>query len=243
MFRARNRDGVSDVKTRVALVRERIDGAAIRSRRRPEEVTIVAITKGVELDAIALAVAAGITDLGESKVQEAMPKVAAVATPPGMPHVRWHMVGHLQRNKARQTIGIFSVTHSVDSVHLAAALSSHAAAAKRSIDILLQVNVAGEPGKFGIAPRDTVSFVREIGEMPSLRVVGLMTIAPQTEDPESVRPVFRRLRELRDEVRSSGISGGEFVHLSMGMTDDFEVAIEEGATMVRIGRAIFGERT
>jgi pyridoxal phosphate enzyme (YggS family) len=242
MSRARNSDGVSDVKGRVALVRELIVGAAIRSRRRPEEVTIVAITKGVEPDPIAEVIAAGIIDLGESKVQEAMPKVAAVATPLSMPHVRWHMVGHLQRNKVQQAIRIFSVIHSVDSKRLAADLSSRATGGG-SIEILLQVNVAGEPRKFGIAQRDTTAIVREIGEMPGLRVIGLMTIAPQTEDPETVRPVFRRLRELRDEVRSSGIAGSEFVHLSMGMTDDFEVAIEEGATMVRIGRAIFGERT
>lgn len=216
-------------------MRERISAAAGRAGKRIEDVTLVAVSKGVDIDDIAAAVAAGITDFGESRVQEAEPKAAR------LPHLRWHMLGHLQRNKVRQAVRIFSVIQSVDSERLAAELSAHATA-QHSIDILLQVNVTGESQKSGIDPRDAPAILREIAGMPGLRVVGLMTIAPQSDDPETVRPVFRRLRELRDEVRTSGIVGREFVHLSMGMTDDFEVAIEEGATMVRVGRAIFGER-
>jgi len=216
-------------------VRERISAAAGRAGKRIEDVTLVAVSKGVDIDDIAAAVAAGITDFGESRVQEAEPKAAR------LPHLRWHMLGHLQRNKVRQAVRLFSVIQSVDSERLAAELSAHATA-QHSIDILLQVNVTGESQKSGIDPRDAPAILREIAGMPGLRVVGLMTIAPQSDDPETVRPVFRRLRELRDEVRTSGIVGREFVHLSMGMTDDFEVAIEEGATMVRVGRAIFGER-
>jgi len=216
-------------------VRERISAAAGRAGKRIEDVTLVAVSKGVDIDDIAAAVAAGITDFGESRVQEAEPKAAR------LPHLRWHMLGHLQRNKVRQAVRLFSVIQSVDSERLAAELSAHATA-QHSIDILLQVNVAGESQKSGIDPRDAPAILREIAGMPGLRVVGLMTIGPQSDDPETVRPVFRRLRELRDEVRTSGIVGSEFVHLSMGMTDDFEVAIEEGATMVRVGRAIFGER-
>jgi pyridoxal phosphate enzyme (YggS family) len=227
---------LKDIGSNIGRIRARIELAATRAGRPVDDITVVAVSKGVGLESIGEAVSVGLKDFGENRVREAETKIRA------LPDLRWHMVGHLQRNKAQQAASIFSVIHSVDSKRLAADLSSRATG-RGSIEILLQVNVAGEPRKFGIAPRDTVSFVREIGEMPGLRVVGLMTIAPQTEDPESVRPVFRRLRELRDEVRGSAIAGGEFAHLSMGMTDDFEVAIEEGATMVRIGRAIFGERT
>ena len=236
-------DGVSDLAGNIGRVRERVAEAAARSGRRPEAVTIVAVTKGVEPERIAEAVAAGISDLGENRVQEAAAKVAAVSGWNGLPAVRWHMVGHLQRNKVRQAASLFSVIHSVDSEHLAADLSARTHSGPHpSIDILLQVNVAGEAHKFGVAPRQAASILREIAGLSGLRVVGLMTIAPQTDDQETVRPIFRRLRELGDELRSSGIAGEEFTHLSMGMTDDFDVAVEEGATMVRIGRAIFGER-
>lgn len=214
-------------------VRERIAAAAVRAGRRTDDVTLVAVCKGVRLARIAEAITAGVTDIGESRVQEAETKARA------FPELRWHMIGHLQRNKVRQAAGMFSVIHSVDSEALAAALSS-TRTAERSIDVLLQVNVAGESQKFGVALREVPAILREVAGMPGLRVIGLMTIAPQVADPETVRPVFQSLRELRDSVRASGIVGDEFIHLSMGMTDDFEVAIEEGATMVRIGRAIFG---
>lgn len=235
--------GASDISANVTRLRERIAESAARAGRRPDAVTIVAVTKGVEPERIADAIAAGITDLGENRVQEAAPKIAALVGRSDRSRLRWHLVGHLQRNKVRQAAALFSVIHSVDSERLTAELSARiSAGAGRSIDILLQVNVSGEPQKFGVTPRETPAVLREVVGLPGLRVVGLMTIAPQADDPERVRPVFRRLRELHDAVRASGIVDDEFAHLSMGMSDDFEVAVEEGATMVRVGRAIFGSR-
>lgn len=226
---------MSDIAGRIAQLRARIAEAAERSGRRTDDVRLIAVTKGVDPQAVGEAVATGITDFGESRIQEAETKVVA------FPHLRWHMVGHLQRNKVRQAVRIFSIIQSVDSERLALELSARADG-QRPIDILLQVNVAGESQKFGVALHEVPAMLREVAGMPGLRVIGLMTIAPQVADPEIVRPVFRSLRELRDSARASGMVGDEFIHLSMGMTDDFEVAIEEGATMVRVGRAIFGER-
>lgn len=236
------RHGVADVTANVAHVRERIAAAAGRSGRRPEEITLVAVAKGVGLSRIQEAVACGVTDLGENRVQEATPKVTALGrgvVRPGPPQLRWHMVGHLQRNKVRQAVSIFDAVHSVDSERLATELSQRA---HRSLDVLLQVNVAGEPRKFGVSPEAAARVLRGIVGLPNLRIIGLMTIAPQVDDPEKVRPIFRRLRLLRDEFERQRIAGLTLAELSMGMTDDFEVAIEEGATMVRIGRAVFGKR-
>lgn len=223
-----------DVAANVARVQERIAAAARRCGRRPEEITLVAVTKGVDLPQIEAAVATGVTDLGESRVQEAVPKAAALRH-----QVRWHMVGHLQRNKVAQAVSVFSIVHSVDSERLAEELNRRA---RPSLDVLIQVNVVGEPHKHGLPPDAVGPVLRETAGLPALRIIGLMTIAPQVDDPEQVRPVFRRLRQLRDELNSSGAAGLELHELSMGMTDDFEVAVEEGATIVRIGRAIFGER-
>ncbi len=219
-----------DIAGNVAGVRARIAAAAARSGRRPEEITLVAVTKGVDLARIRAAVAAGITDVGESRVQEAAPKVAALRA-----DVRWHLVGHLQRNKAGLAAGLFSVIHSLDSIRLAGDLSRRA---PRPLDVLLEVNVARERQKFGVAPDDLAPLVRGILQLPRLRVAGLMTIPPQHPDPERARPVFRRLRELRDEL--ARVLGTSLPHLSMGMSDDVEVAVEEGATFVRLGRALFG---
>lgn len=225
---------MTDVAARVARVRARIADAATRRGRRPEEVTLVVVTKGVEVARIREALACGITDVGENRVQEAVPKVAAVGRA-----VRWHLIGHLQRNKVRQAISLFNIVQSLDSQRLAVELNQYAPS---PIDVLLQVNVAGESQKFGIRPDEASELVPGILTLPGLRLVGLMTIAPQSSDPEAVRPVFRQLRQLRDELAGLGIDGLRLSELSMGMTDDFEVAVEEGATLVRIGRAIFGER-
>ncbi len=226
--------GVTDVTARVARVRARIAEAATRRGRRPEEVTLVAVTKGVDLPRIQEALASGITDLGENRVQEAASKVPALGR-----IVQWHMVGHLQRNKVRQAVSLFHVVHSVDSMRLASELDRYTST---PLEVLVQVNVAGEGQKFGLAPDEVTAVVPKVAALSGLRVVGLMTIAPQTTEPETVRPVFRQLRQLRDALRTVRVPGLVLAHLSMGMTDDFEVAIEEGATMVRIGRAIFGER-
>lgn len=220
---------MDELTAAVARVRGRVAAAAGRAGRRPEEITLVAVTKGVPLSRIREAVAAGVTELGESRVQEAIPKISALRAA-----ARWHLVGHLQHNKAGLAAGLFPVIHSLDSVRLAEALSRHA---PRRLDVFIQVNVAREPQKYGVAPEDLADILRRVAGLPDLRVVGLMTIAPLHPDPEHARPVFRRLRTLRDEVAK--VLGTALPHLSMGMSDDFEVAVEEGATVVRVGRAIF----
>lgn len=228
---------MAGVAANVVRVRERIAAAARRSGRRPDEVALIAVTKSIDLARMREVMACGVTDLGESRVQEAVPKVQALAGTARQ--VRWHLVGHLQRNKVRQALAIFSMVHSVDSERLAIEMSGRAAA---PLDVLVQANIAGEPQKFGVPAEDVPMLVRAVAGLPHLQVIGLMTIAPQVTDPGDARPVFRRLRELREEINAARIVAQPLVHLSMGMSDDFEVAIEEGATMVRIGRAIFGHR-
>ncbi len=219
---ARISQNLQDVEWRIAQ-------AARRAGRSPEEITIVAVTKGLAAQAIEAALEAGIRHIGENRVQEAGGKIAHLSASGLRP--TWHMVGHLQRNKVKTAVEIFDIIHSIDSLRLAQALSSHA---QNTIPVLLQVNVSGEGTKSGFSIAGLPEAVAEITCLPNLAVKGLMTIAPLVSDPEEVRPIFRKLRELRDSL---GLE-----HLSMGMTDDFEVAVEEGATMVRIGRAIFGER-
>ena len=217
------------VAEQLARVRERMAAACRQAGRSPDEVTLVGVSKGMPASRVAEAHAAGLQDVGENRVQEAAAKIEALAAQGVRP--RWHLVGHLQTNKAKTVTGLFAILHSVDSFRLAQALSRRA---REPLPILLEVNVAQEASKFGFTPQEVASALRSIVDLPNLDVRGLMTIAPQTDQPESVRPVFQRLRELRDEL---GLR-----ELSMGMTNDFEVAIEEGATMVRVGRAIFGER-
>lgn len=213
----------------LARVHERVAAACRRADRSPEEVTLVGVSKGFPVEAAAQAYAAGLRDLGENRVQEAAGKIEALAALGIQP--RWHLVGHLQTNKAKTAVGLFAIIHSVDSVRLAQTLSRRA---REPVPILLEVNVAQETSKFGFAPQEVGSALPAIAALPNLDVRGLMTVAPLTDEPETVRPIFRRLRDLRDAL---GLR-----ELSMGMTDDFEVAIEEGATVVRIGRAIFGPR-
>jgi len=221
--------GAVDIRRNVGEVRARIARACGRCGRSPDQVMLVAITKTVEPSVIREAFAAGLRHFGENRVQEARNKMEALADLRAQ--ITWHMVGHLQSNKARAAAGMFDMIQSVDSVRLASILSRDA---PRPIPILLEVNVAAEVTKSGFRPEELREAFGIIRNMPSLSVEGLMTVAPQVTDPEAVRPVFRRLRGLRDSL---GLG-----HLSMGMSDDFEIAIEEGATMVRIGRAIFGER-
>ena len=218
-----------DIERNVQKVRARIDRACEKVGRSPEEVTLVAVTKTAAPPAIRAAFQAGITHFGENRVQEAESKLEQLSDMRA--HVTWHMIGHLQTNKAKKAVEIFDIIQSVDSLRLAEALSQRL---ERKLPILIEVNVSGEATKSGYAPAEVPQALTEIRSLPNTAIKGLMTIAPLVSDPEEVRPVFRRLRELRDSL---GLDG-----LSMGMTDDFEVAIEEGATMVRIGRAIFGER-
>jgi pyridoxal phosphate enzyme (YggS family) len=220
---------VSEVAHNIIFVRQCIRTAAERAGRNPDEVTLIAVSKTIEPERIESALAAGQTLFGESKVQEVKAKLPLVS---GRAH--WHMIGHLQTNKARDAVALFDVVHSVDSLKLAVELNKWAEQAGKTQAILLEVNVSGEASKFGLKPEDLESTVAEVNQLSRLEVQGLMTIAPFAEDTEKARPYFRRLRELRE--------GLGLRELSMGMTHDFEVAIEEGATMVRIGTAIFGER-
>ena len=217
-------------------VRERVASACQRAGRSPDEVTIVGVSKTFPPALVVEACGAGLTDFGENRVQEAATKIPAVEALGSRP--RWHLVGHLQTNKVKTALGLFDIIHSVDSLHLAESISRQVANLPvRQADplpILLEVNVAGEASKFGLRPEETGPALEQIARLPGLAVQGLMTVAPLADDPEEVRPVFRELRRLRDDL---GLRD-----LSMGMTDDFEIAIEEGATIVRIGRAIFGPR-
>ena len=218
-----------DVAGNVARVQERIARAAMRAGRAPEEVLLVGVSKSVDVERIRRALAAGLPALGENRVQEAREKIEALGRP-----VPWHMVGHLQTNKARDAVLLFDLIHSVDRLELARELDRRAAVAGKVAEVLVQVNLAGEATKGGFAPDELKSALEPLAGLSRLRVRGLMTIPPPVEHAEQARGRFRRLRELRDEA---GLE-----HLSMGMSDDFEVAVEEGATMVRVGTAIFGPR-
>ena len=217
-----------DIEGNLRAVERRIAQAAHRAGRAPGEVTIVAVTKEVAPQAIEAALNAGIRHIGENRVQEAVEKIRLLSALELQP--TWHMVGHLQTNKVKTAVEIFDIIHSIDSLRLAQLVNQRA---EKSLRILLQVNISGEETKGGFAVAELPRALDEVARLPRLEVKGLMTIAPLVEDAEEVRPIFRRLRELRDSL---GLE-----HLSMGMTDDFEVAVEEGATIVRIGRAIFGK--
>jgi pyridoxal phosphate enzyme (YggS family) len=223
----------------IAEVQNRIARAAERVGRDPASVTLVAVSKTRPLEAVQMAYQAGITNFGENRVQEALPKIEAFHPS----SLRWHMIGHLQSNKANKVAGAFDCVQSVDSLHLAQTLSRYAAAHSPNVrlPIFLQVDVAGEVSKEGMTIEDTPELARQIAQLPALQIEGLMTIAPLVQDAEDVRPVFRALRKLRDRLRDE-LPEYSWQQLSMGMTDDYQVAIEEGATIVRIGRAIFGER-
>lgn len=226
----------ADIAHNLGTLRHRMTEAARRAGRSPEDVTLVGITKTVDTARIREAFALGLRDFGENRVQEAEAKIGELEIP-----ATWHMVGHLQTNKAKEAVRLFDVIHSVDSVHVAAAISRRAQASGKVMRVLLEVNVSGEPQKYGFRPEEVAAAAAEILPLPSLDVEGLMTVAPLVATPEEARPFFRQLRELRDDLRLR-FPQANWKHLSMGMTDDFEVAIEEGATLVRIGRAIFGER-
>ena len=213
-------------------VRERIRRACERAGRDPSSVTLIGVTKGIPSSRIAEAIAAGLTHLGENRVQEARQKQAELSAA----DARWHLIGHLQRNKAADAVELFGLIHSVDSQALAEALERHAAAAGRRLEILLQVNVSGEATKSGCRPEDAAGLAAAVARCPHLAAAGLMTIAPLAADAEASRPVFRALRHLRDRL------GRTDWRLSMGMSQDFEVAIEEGADLIRVGTAIFGDR-
>jgi PLP dependent protein len=243
------------LKGRYEDVRRRIAEAAARCGRRTDDIVLVAVTKFASIDEIRELIQLGHTDFGESRVQNLVQRAAQIdeflqrrrqlgtGDQPALPaQVRWHMIGHLQRNKVRKVTDVARLIHSVDSLRLAEELQAIADKNDEPIEILVQVNTSGEKSKFGIAPAATQHFIEQIENTMTLRVRGLMCMAPLCENPRDARPTFERCRELFDDVRSMGFMGESFNILSMGMTNDFEVAIECGANIVRIGSAIFGER-
>jgi len=214
-------------------VRQTIARGAERAGRDPRDVVLVAVTKGFPVQRIREALAVGLRTLGENRVQEALPKIDAI----GRADVDWHLIGHLQSNKVKFIEGRFRMVQSLDSVGLAEALDRRIHA---PLDVLVEVNVAQEPQKTGVAPADLAAMTAAVSATEHLRLLGLMTVAPMVEDPEAVRPVFRQLRELRDATSQQ--LGLPLPILSMGMTHDYAIAVEEGATMLRLGRALFGPR-
>jgi hypothetical protein len=226
------------IPANVDTIRSRMIQACTRAGRRPDEVTLVAVSKTFPADQIREVIRAGVPDIGENYVQELLPKREQLAGET----VRWHFIGHLQSNKVKYIAPWVVLVHAVDNVGLAREIDRRAEQTGRVIDILVEVNTTGEETKFGIQPDATVSFVRSLGGLQHLCVAGLMTIGPFLPDPEGSRPMFRTLRQLRGEAAQLGQENVTMRHLSMGMTGDFEVAIDEGATLIRIGTAIFGSR-
>ena len=223
------------IKNNLEIINEKIKKAALRANGNPQEIKLVAVTKTATIEQIKEAISAGVKIIGENKVQEAKEKYQILTA-----DIEWHLVGHLQTNKVKYAIEIFDCIHSVDSIKLAKEIDRRSLQFGKTTNVLVEVNVSGEETKYGIKPEEVEPFLKEISEFSRIRVRGLMTIAPIAEDKEEVRPYFRKLRELSEEIKSKNLKNVKMDYLSMGMTEDFEVAIEEGANMVRIGRGIFG---
>jgi pyridoxal phosphate enzyme (YggS family) len=226
------------ISENIARIRLRVAAACARAGRDLSEVTLIAVSKTFDASAVGDVVRAGVPDIGENYVQELLPKRDGLHEQP----VRWHFIGHLQSNKVKYIAPWIAMIHAVDSPGVAAEIDRQATRSGRRIDVLVEVNTTGEQSKYGLPPGDVPAFLRGLQGLDALRVCGLMTIGPFLPDPEGSRPMFRALRELSREVAGLGLKNVEMRHLSMGMTGDFEVAIEEGATMVRLGTAIFGVR-
>jgi pyridoxal phosphate enzyme (YggS family) len=216
-------------------IQQRIRAACERAGRDPGSVTLLAVTKGQPPEVVSAAARLGQVWFGENKVQEARAKIPLC---PGK--LRWHFIGHLQSNKCREAVELFEMIQSVDSLSLAGEISKRAEAAARRMPVMLEVNVAGEASKFGYAPERLLEELPELNALPRIEIHGLMTVPPYVTEPEKARPHFRRLRELKEQAEA--VLGAPMPHLSMGMSGDFEIAIEEGATLVRIGTALFGPR-
>ena len=242
----------SPLAERLEQVRQRIADAAARARREPSEITLVAVTKTAGPEQIREIVQLGVGDLAESRVQVLTQRAAqlnefyarrqAHADEPAPPRLRWHMVGHLQRNKVKPVLGVTDLIHSIDSLRLAEEIELQAARMGKKQAVLLQVNASEETSKFGVAVGAAVPLAEQIDSMPHLQLLGLMTMAPLTDNPDTARHAFARTREIFEEMRWHKIGGSAMRHLSMGMSNDFEQAILEGATMLRIGTALFGGR-
>jgi len=227
----------TNIAANINMIKQRIAAAAAKSQRDPDSIKLLAVTKTVPPGCLGEAIDAGITMFGENYVQEAKEKIAVIG-----PRAQWHMIGHLQTNKAKYAVNLFNYIHSVDRMDLARELDKKSHLTGHKMNILIEVNVSGEKTKNGIPAAVAIALVKDVSRLENLFVRGLMTMAPYSDNPENSRRYFAGLRNLRDDIIGAGITGILMEELSMGMTDDFEVAIEEGATIVRIGRAIFGER-
>jgi pyridoxal phosphate enzyme (YggS family) len=229
---------MENLKDRLESVRARIKKAALECGRNPDSIHLIAVSKTISANIVEEAIQAGVTTLGENYVQEARDKINTLSDN----EVSWHFIGHLQSNKAKYAVKLFDLIHSVDSVKLARELHKQALKSGKVQQILIQVNISQESTKSGITVNETADLILEISQYENINIKGLMTMPPFFNQPDRVRPFFAALRELRDQVRAKDIPGVSLNELSMGMTGDFEVAIAEGATMVRVGTAIFGER-
>ena len=227
----------TDISSNVSLIRQRMEVACSRCGRDPQSVRLMAVSKTVTPERIRQALDAGVTLLGENYVQEAREKIPAIG------HIaEWHMIGHLQTNKVKYVVNLFDWIHSVDRLELARELNKRAGQNNRRLNVLIEVNVSGEESKSGIKATQALELVRQVSLLTHINLCGLMTMPPYSDNPENSRPYFQALRKLRDDISAADIPGIRMDELSMGMTDDFEVAIEEGATIIRVGRAIFGNR-
>lgn len=224
------------IRENIITVRQKLRDACLKSGRSPENIKLLAVTKNVPPGMIKEALAAGVTDLGENRVQELMKKQEALGSGP-----QWHLIGHLQTNKVKYLVGRVSLIHSLDSFNLAAELNKLWLEREMQCNVLVQVNISGENSKYGLPAGEVCDFIKEVALMPSIRVRGLMTIAPFVEDPERTRPVFRELRLLSENL-SLKFPELKLQYLSMGMTNDYTVAVEEGANIIRVGTALFGAR-
>ena len=229
---------MNDIANNLAAVRERIAAAAVAARRDPATVRLLAVSKTFSADHVRAAWTAGQRDFGENKVQEALQKISETADL----EIKWHLIGHLQSNKVKKAAPAFAAIHAIDSVELVRRVDAVAVEAGAAPDLYIQVDLAGESTKFGAPEADVPAITRAAMECRAARLKGLMLLPPWFDDPEQARPYFRRLHELRDRLVVDGIDGSRLRDLSMGMSHDFEVAIQEGATLVRVGTAIFGKR-
>ena len=222
------------IKENLRFIKERIQIAAAKRGVSPEDITLIAVTKTVSAEMVRAAWDLGVTDFGENRVQDALPKIQTLPA-----DLRWHFIGHLQTNKVKNVLPAFMLIHSLDSLRLAQALQNEGEKQKQVVHALVQVNIGSEESKSGFAFEEVIPALKEMAALSALKIQGLMAIAPFTDDPESVRPLFRRLFELYSSIQIRDV---EMKYLSMGMSNDFEVAVEEGANMIRLGTSIFGER-
>ena len=229
------------IKENIEVIRKRIEKAAIKVGRNPSDIKLIAVTKNVEPQNIIEAIEAGVVDFGENRVQELLNK-ANIIEEKSDKNIKWHMIGHLQTNKVKYIVDKITMIHSLDSLKLAQEIDRKAQKLGKTIDVLIQVNIAEEVTKFGLKKYEVLDFVQMVGSLKNIKVKGLMTIAPFAENPEQVRFVFSGLRKIFIDICRKNINNIDMKYLSMGMSNDFEIAIEEGANIVRIGTAIFGKR-